>query len=401
MQEPEAGDLPMARVGRDGERGQTGERKKGGKVTPHASTITTTTTSKASPPPRRSGARRRAPRSRTRPGRWDRYLAKAQAMRSSIENFTFDVKPGNQAELGTRASPFAAYITAMHRQIHKLWTFGFLADLDAKPSSNSPYNNEELWTQLEIVVKGDGTVDKVGIVRSSGVLPFDVAAIDSVMTAAPFPPPPQVIKSANGKVYLDWQFHRNELACGTFNVDPHILTTVGDNHDHDTSVTGAMPEGGRKLQRLGRGSAESEPPRPVEVEPQRTTTPPPAETPQVTEEATRAAEGWFAAYQRGDAAWLAGWSAAPLTAAGEIVAKDAAGVKAMYKQLMGEAPARRPIEGKVEVLTPAGIRGKLGGLPPGGEEKGMLYAVGTAGGEEFILLLKVSNQGWRVCGIDR
>ena len=149
--------------------------------------------------------------------------------------------------------------------------------------------------------------------------------------------------------------------------------------------------------RLGR----EEPAHHVEEEPQRETTPPPAETPTVTEEAVRAAEGWFAAYQRGDAAWLAGWSAAPLTAAGEVVAKDGAAVKAMYKQLMGEAPSKRPIDGKVEVLTPAGIRGRLGGLPPGGEEKGMLYAVGKAGGEEFILLLKVSNQGWRVCGIDR
>ena len=300
----------------------------------------------------------------------------------------------------------------MHRQIHKLFTFGFLADLDMKPSANSPYNNEELWTQLEIVIKGDGTVDKVGIVRGSGVLPFDVAAIDSVMSAAPFPPPPAAIKSVNGKVYLDWQFHRNELACGTFGVDPHILTTVGDNTQHDTSEAGAAAkallkgqigggsEGGRALKRLPHGGGEDV--RAVEEEPaERATTPPPPETPQVTDEARAAAEGWFAAYQRGDAAWLAGWSAAPMTAAGETVAKDGPSVKAVYKQLMAEAPSNRVVAGKVEVLTPAGIRGKLGGLPPGGEEKGMLYAVGKAGSEEFVLLLKMSSQGWRVCGIDR
>ena len=133
---------------------------------------------------------------------------------------------------------------------------------------------------------------------------------------------------------------------------------------------------------------------------ERETTPPPAETPKVTDEARSAAEGWFAAYQRGDAAWLAGWSAAPMTAAGEIVAKDGPAVKALYKQLLAEAPSSRTA-GAVQVLTPAGIRGKLGGLPPGGEEKGMLYAVGKAGSEEFILLLKMSSQGWRVCGIDR
>jgi TonB family protein len=407
LQQHGAGDMPMARVGRDGERARTGEQHKGGKVKlqldhHNYDNIEGFATAEKE---RQQAARAEVSH---KAGRYDRYLAKAKAMRSSIENFVFDVKPGNQAELGTRASPFAAYITAMHRQIHKLWTFGFLADLDARPGQSSPYNNDELWTQLEIVVKSDGSVDKVGIVRSSGVLPFDVAAIDSVMSAAPFPPPPAVIKSANGKVYLDWQFHRDERACGTFGVDPHILTTVGDNTQHDTSETGAVgkalqkraqQEGGRSLKRLQRGDDSPRPVEEIHEEPK--TQPPPAETPVVTDEARAAAEGWFAAYQRGDAAWLAGWSAAPMTAAGEIVAKDGAAVKAMYKQLMAEAPAKRALAGKIEVLTPAGIRGKLGGLPPGGEEKGMLFAVGNAGGEEFILLLKVSSQGWRVCGIDR
>jgi hypothetical protein len=122
--------------------------------------------------------------------------------------------------------------------------------------------------------------------------------------------------------------------------------------------------------------------------------------PQVTSEVRAAAEGWFAAYARGDAAWLAGWSATPFTAAGEVVAKDAAALKGMYKQLLAEAGAKRVVAG-VEVLTPAGMRGKLGGLPPGGEPSDMLFAVGKAGGEEFILLLKKSTQGWRVCGVDR
>ena len=65
-----------------------------------------------------------------------------------------------------------------------------------------------------------------------------------------------------------------------------------------------------------------------------------------------------------------------------------------------ETPPKRAI-GKLEVLTPAGIRGKLGGLPPGGDPSDMLFAVGKAGGDEFILLLKKSSQGWRVCGVDR
>ncbi|MGZ3442402.1 MAG: TonB C-terminal domain-containing protein, partial [Polyangia bacterium] len=328
----------------------------------------------------------------------------------------------------TRASPFAAYITAMHRQIHKLFTLGFLSDIELR--NDSAYANEELWTQLEIVVKGDGSVERVGIVHGSGLLAFDVAAIDSVMSAAPFPAPPSVIKSANGKVYLDWQFHRDERACGTFGVDPHILTTVAENSEHDTSETGAQAMAMAKAARAragggggataggGGGGANNlgqpvagEGPRRLQREP--TPRPrgdddipsakpaaPSVVVPEVTSEVRAAAEGWFAAYTRGDAAWLAGWSATPFTAAGEVVARDPAALKAMYKQLLSEAPGKRPVAA-LEVLTPAGMRGKLGGLPPGGEPSEMLFAVGKVGGDEFILLLKKSTQGWRVCGVDR
>jgi TonB family protein len=404
-QERERGDLPMARVGRDGQRAVAPNM--GGKVNLDLNhhMYDQIEGFAAAESERRVAAK--AEKSHTM-GRWDRVQQKIAAIRSSIENFTPEVRPGNQAELGTRASPFAAYITAMHRQIHKLFTLGFLSDIDMR--NDSAYANEELWTQLEIVVKGDGSVERVGIVRSSGLLAFDVAAIDSVMSAAPFPAPPSVIKSANGKVYLDWQFHRDERACGTFGVDPHILTTPGDNREHDTSETGAQA---KAMQKAAEGQTTAgQAPRTLHREPTprprgdddvptaKPSAAPEVVVPEVTSEVRAAAEGWFAAYARGDAAWLAGWSATPFSAAGETVAKDGATLKSMYKQLLAEAPQKRALSG-LEVLTPAGIRGKLGGLPPGGEASEMLFAVGKAGGDEFILLLKKSTQGWRVCGIDR
>jgi TonB family protein len=417
-QERGPGELPMARVGREGQRAvapSAGAPKVNLNLNHHMyDQIQGFETAEAE---RRAAAK--AEKSHVA-GRWDRLQQKIAAIRSSIENFTPAVKPGNQAELGTRASPFAAYITAMHRQIHKLFTLGFLSDIDAR--RDSAYANEELWTQLEIVVKGDGSVERVGIVRSSGLLAFDVAAIDSVMSAAPFPAPPQVIKSANGKVYLDWQFHRDERACGTFGVDPHILTTVGDNHDHDTSETGAQQKALEKAARARQqggvppvasgGGGDGGPrrlsreptPRPRGDDDVPTAKPSAAPTvvvPEVTSDVRAAAEGWFAAYARGDAAWLAGWSATPFSAAGEVIARDAAALKKMYRQLLAEAPTGKRTLSGFDVLTPAGIRGKLGGLPPGGESSDMLFAIGKAGGEEFILLLKKSSQGWRVCGLDR
>jgi TonB family protein len=95
-----------------------------------------------------------------------------------------------------------------------------------------------LVAKLEIVLDGEGNVDKIAMVRTSGITGFDGAAISAVYAAAPFPTPPTAILSGNGKVYIHWKFHRNGDACGTPGVNYFIL----DNGD--------------------KGSGKKEPPRP-------------------------------------------------------------------------------------------------------------------------------------------
>ena len=419
LSEQGEGSLPLARVGDGGERARAAAKggKKGYNLlldpTAYDRVVGFDTAAKE----RQVAAR--GERSHV-PGRWDRVQQKLALMRSSLENFTPEVKPGNQAELGTRAHPFAAYIAEMHRQIHKLWAFGFLAEQDGR-GSRGAYDDPSLWTQLEIVLRGDGSLDKVTIVRTSGNSGFDVAAIDSVASSAPFPKPPAAIKSANGKVYLDWRFHRDDRQCGTYGVDPHILTTVGENQDHDTSEvepgepprvapprvlrrgTGETPSSigptgsTGSLGSIGSRAAAAAPARPRE-EPEAPAEP--VTPPAIPESAREAAQGWFAAYGRGDVGWLAGWSAVPFVASGHVAAQDAAAIKKVYGELVREADGDRRVQ-NVEVYTAAGIRGRLGGLPPGGEAEGMYFAVGRIGGEDWVLLLKKSPQGWRVAGMAR
>jgi outer membrane biosynthesis protein TonB len=145
---------------------------------------------------------------------------------AALENFVNEVKPGNQTELNTRAAPFAQFITHMHRQIHEKWAFGFLTQMDTS-FRDSPMNDLKLVTKLEIVLAGDGKVDKIAMVRTSGSTGFDAAAISSVYAAEPFPTPPAAILSGNGKVYLHWKFHRNGDACGT----PGVTYFILDNGD--------------------------------------------------------------------------------------------------------------------------------------------------------------------------
>ena len=158
-----------------------------------------------------------------------KFTERNERVFSALENFINEVTPGNQTELNTRAAPFAQFITRMHRQIHEKWAFGFLTQMDMS-FRDSPMNDLKLVAKLEIVLDGEGNVDKIAMVRTSGITGFDGAAISAVYAAAPFPTPPAAILSGNGKVYIHWKFHRNGDACGTPGVNYYILDN-GDKGD--------------------------------------------------------------------------------------------------------------------------------------------------------------------------
>jgi hypothetical protein len=100
-----------------------------------------------------------------------------------------------------------------------------------------------------------------------------------------------------------------------------------------------------------------------------------------------AIEGWFAAYVRGDPAWLAGWSATPFVAGGEVIARDAATLKKFYAEMVAAKPTGDNTVAEMRLL-------------PRGGEPDTLFAMGRVGGETFTLLLKKSSKGWRVCGLN-
>jgi len=140
--------------------------------------------------------------------------------RAAIENYVPGVRAGSTTALNAAASPFATYIAAVHRRIHQEFADRFLRSL---PIGGSPYQDPTLMTKLEIVLNRDGSVHRVGIVRSSGLLPFDFGAFNSVLRGQPYPPAPSSILSGDGRVYFHWGFYRNQRQCGTFNAEPYIV----------------------------------------------------------------------------------------------------------------------------------------------------------------------------------
>jgi TonB family protein len=160
--------------------------------------------------------------------------------RSAIENYVSSVKPGNQTALNTAQVPFASYLNGMHNRIHPIFADGFLESLDGLPPSH-PMNDQHLVTRLEIVLTKEGHLRKMGIVRTSGLTAFDIAALDAVDRAQPFGPAPNAIVSPDGNVYLHWEFHRDEVyACSTQGARPFILNNPGPNKE-ETQPPSVVP----------------------------------------------------------------------------------------------------------------------------------------------------------------
>jgi TonB family protein len=279
-------------------------------------------------------------------GRWERKL---DAIRSSLENFVPDVRPGNQDALKTRAHPFALFIARMHRRIHELWGFGFLEALDNR-GADDPLNNPDLFVNIEVAVNPDGSVFKTTIAKTSGQLEFDVAAVDTVQTGAPYDPPPDAIKSVDGRVYLRWGFYRNWRQCGTFNVEPYILTDIpGGAQPLDD---GAMVKGVPKLKK--RPPSTDKPVTPDDGKGREPVSP----TSSVTDkQALFAANLWVSGFAQANVDKLVKLSTVPFYAGGQVAAQTAGDLKDMYGNLLVELGPLKDWK----LLTAAEYAAKAGG----------------------------------------
>jgi TonB family protein len=342
-------------------------------------------------------------------GKWEKHLERT---RTTLETFSGEVAPGNQTELGTRAHPFAVFIARMHNRIHELWGFGFLADLDGKPASN-PMNDRSLEVTMEIVINDDGSVDKVTIVKPSGVSAFDISAVDVVENAGPYDAPPAEIRSGNGKVYMHWTFHRDERQCTPYFADPFILDNGGPSREagvqdgeHGDEVAGTAGEGEqRHPERLHRekGSPTAGAVQVPHVTRDKVSAgqevqgrPDPADP-----RADEAAIAWGDAFEKSDLAALVAASALPFSSRGKVVATDAGGLAAVWRAVINEEATTRIAEWKV--MSAAGYRLAFGHLPEGVEPDAteLFLAVRVGKDTLTVSLTRQSDGSYKATAITR
>jgi len=335
-----------------------------------------------------------------------KFTRRLEQGRSALENFIPEVQPGNQTALNARAAPFAAFLATMHRNIHQLWGWGFLSDLEGR-SPSDPLNNMGLWTRLEIVLNADGIIDNVKVIRTSGLSMFDVAAVDVIYSSGPYPEPPREIHSANGKVYLHWAFHRDERQCATFGAEPFVLNNPGQETDHNHALTvGQSPRvpGQRKLTRSQVPTGHS-----AEAPFEEQSEPSPGGGKQVQPDlakpndplARQTAENFFLGLMRADVRQTIKWVGFPFHSSAGNTTPSASVLLQQLQGLVDELPQPRKLR-SLNIYTSAGLRSAGIKPPPDfSTNPRALYAIALAGGETLIAPMLPQMGAWKVMGLYR
>ena len=192
-------------------------------------------------------------RSRTR-GRAEERERLWQRFRSAIENYIEGVRPGNQTALNARADPFAAYVARMHDRIHPEFAVRYLGGLPLDVGGG--LGDMTLNATLEIGVRADGSIERIGVIRTSGNTLFDFGAFAAVMRAQPFAATPSAIRSGDGLVWVHWRFDRGQRQCGTFQANMFILDN-GPAEAEEAGSVSDLPEGSPEAEHESAGDVSA------------------------------------------------------------------------------------------------------------------------------------------------
>jgi hypothetical protein len=89
--------------------------------------------------------------------------------RRAVEGYRVGVRRENMLPLGNAASAWAAYLAAFHRPLHVAFAHRFLPALPTL----GELGDVSLKAKVEVVVRADGSVDRVGFVETSPNMSFD------------------------------------------------------------------------------------------------------------------------------------------------------------------------------------------------------------------------------------
>ena len=225
-----------------------------------------------------------------------------------------------------------------------------------------------------------------------------------------FPAPPPQIRSGNGKVYIHWDFHRDERACGTFGAEAFILNNAGAVDEVHSGGQLGVPEARGKLQGASSaaGPRRLAGPQPATREgsgqatPRRSPSPSGPTNTDLTQDAAamQSARWWSQTLVAGDTEKLLKHVSMPFSTGGmqAVHSKDRLGVylRDLAVELKGQT-----VE-SVRLTTAAALLKELGGLPAGVEPaEHRVFARVSCSPDRLVLILDKRGGYWRISGLAR
>jgi hypothetical protein len=291
-------------------------------------------------------------------------------------------RPGRNT--ASRHHPFAMYIVGMHFRIHERWA-GFLDQLEGK-GADDPLNDMSLVVDLEIAINPDGTPHRVTIAKTSGTPQFDVAAADTVISAAPYEVTPAVIRSSDGRTYLHWAFYRDWRRCATFNTEPFILDKIPDDGLGAVDGSTTVNNPGEHSHKPPIGGKPVVPPSAQQTISLRTSV--------HDRQALWAANQWILGFMTRSVDKLVTYSTVPFSAPGNMQARNAVELRNVYTGLLADPDL---LMKSCTLLTPAEASTSGAALPDGN----LILQVQTAKAMLTVVLTATDSGAYRATQLQR
>lgn len=126
---------------------------------------------------------------------------------AATSDYLKEIKPGAQTLLNTKEYAYFSFYQRVRRQLEQFWEPGLRKRLkDMFDRGRQLANDQEHTTRLTVTLSGEGTITRIQVEGTSGLLDLDQAAIDAFNKAGPFPNPPKGMVENDGTVKVEWEF---------------------------------------------------------------------------------------------------------------------------------------------------------------------------------------------------
>ncbi|HRK03447.1 MAG TPA: energy transducer TonB, partial [Oligoflexia bacterium] len=127
---------------------------------------------------------------------------------SASSDYVRNAEQGAQTLLNTREYVYYSYYQRVRQQLEQFWEPNLRSRLKKFfAKGRTLASDKEHSTRLMVHLDKEGTITKIEVRDTSGLLELDQAAIDAFNKAGPFPNPPRgMLEANNGAVTVEWEF---------------------------------------------------------------------------------------------------------------------------------------------------------------------------------------------------